>query len=266
MTPDLQRHVGKYYGKYSGEVTDNEDPDNQGRITVKVPPVFGEELEVRARPCLPFGHFFVPAVAARVWVEFEAGDPNYPIWVGTWYPAGAAPPEAAISPPDNRVIQTPSGHTIEILDKAGDEKIVVKHKSNAFVAIDKNGSVVVANKNGSHLSLNAQDENAVLMDQNQNVITLTSDGVVIANKDGATLEMKGDMVRVLATNVVLQGTTVALGSQAMEPTILGTQFSSNWNAFIFHTHPTAVGPTGTPLPPGLPLLPGNGLTSAVVVK
>src|SRR5262245_27429655 len=106
MFEDLRRHAGKFYGKYSGTVTDNADKNFFGRIKVTVPTVFGDGVEVSARPCFAYGHFFVPPVGAQVWVEFEAGDTNYPLWVGTWYPDGKAPTEAAISPPDNRVIQT----------------------------------------------------------------------------------------------------------------------------------------------------------------
>src|SRR6476469_609363 len=98
--PNLQRHSGKFYGKYSGEVTDNSDSDKVGKVKVKVPTIFGTDPEVVARPCLPFGHFFIPAVGAKVWVEFEGGDINYPIWVGTWYPKDSAPKTAAISPPE----------------------------------------------------------------------------------------------------------------------------------------------------------------------
>src|SRR5438128_10738827 len=102
MDPDLQRHSGRYYGKYSGEVTKNEDDDKLGRIIVKVPSIFGKDTEVQARPCLPYGHFFIPAVGTMVWIEFEAGDIRFPIWVGTWYPTGKVPQQAAIKPPDNR--------------------------------------------------------------------------------------------------------------------------------------------------------------------
>jgi hypothetical protein len=62
MHPELEHHAGKYYGKYSGEVTKNEDDLKLGRITVKVPSVFGINMEVVARPCLPYGHFFIPLV------------------------------------------------------------------------------------------------------------------------------------------------------------------------------------------------------------
>src|SRR5436309_3371122 len=142
---ELERHAGKYYGKYSGEVTDNVDPQQLGRIKVRVPSVFGLDLEVMARPCMPYGHFFIPHVGCKVWVEFEAGDPNFPLWVGAWYPSGGPPAEAAQTPPDNRVIQTPSGHTIEIQDKSGEEKITIRHKLNSFIAIDKDGSVIIGN-------------------------------------------------------------------------------------------------------------------------
>ncbi len=264
---DLHRHLRKHYGKYSGEVTDNRDDENRGRLKVKVPSVFGEELEVRARPCLPFGHFFVPDPGAKVWVEFEGGDPGYPIWVGTWYPDGTTPQQAAVSPPESRVIQTPSGHTIEIHDQSGEEKITIKHKANAFISIDKNGSVIISNQNGSHIHLNSQGGEATFVEQHGNLLTMNKNGVVIVDKDGSALvELKGDTARVMGTNIVLQGSSVTVGAGAAEPTILGTTFAKMWNLFIFHTHASAVGPTGPPVPPSTPLAPGQGLTSAVVVK
>src|SRR5712691_11527903 len=151
---DLIRHVGRYYAKYSGEVTDNQDPDQQGKIQVRVPSMFDTALTVWARPCLPYGHFYIPPVGAHVWVEFEAGDPQYPIWVGVWYAQGEAPPESRVSPPTNRVIQTASGHTVELDDTSAAPKVVIRHKDDSFVSIDDKGSVIIANKNGSNIFLN----------------------------------------------------------------------------------------------------------------
>lgn len=271
---DLSRHVGKFYGKYSGEVTANTDEQNQGRITVKVPTVLGANVEVRARPCLPFGHFFVPDVGAKVWVEFEAGSTAHPIWVGTWYANGTRPDEAAIDPPDNRVVQTPSGHTIELMDKDGDEKLVIRHKIGSFISIDKNGSILVANQDGSHLYLNADDDLLTLMEQHGNVLTMSENGVLIANSDGTAVEIKGGKVKVIATEALqvdavdatLNSSTVTLGKDAMEPVILGQAFMTLWNLVMTHTHPTAMGPSGPPVPPILPLVPGQHLSLAVKAK
>lgn len=267
-TPDLQRHIGKFYGKYSGEVTNVEDSLKVGRIQVTVPSIFPADMKVWARPCLPYGHFFIPPVGAKVWVEFEAGDTTYPLWVGAWYPNDQTPTVAAITPPENRVIQTPSGHTIEIMDKQGEEKILIKHKSNAFVSIDKNGSVLVSNANGSHLFLNADGKEATLMHEDGHLLTMTSAGAVMVNKDGSTLELKGDAATVLAKNISLSGTSVALGSGAQNPTIEAKpSFIAMFTAFMTaHVHATALGPSGPPTPPGPTLAPGSNLTSSVLVK
>jgi uncharacterized protein involved in type VI secretion and phage assembly len=265
ISPDLQRHAGHYYSKYSGIVTDNDDPEQRGRVKVQVPSVL-QDVEAWARPCLPYGHFFIPPVGTQVWVEFEAGDPNYPIWVGVWYLVDQVPEEAKISPPDNRVIQTASGHTIQIMDQDGEEKIVIKHKDDSFVSIDKNGSVLIANQKGSFLFLDAENEKATFMEQHGNLITMSDQGVVIANQDGSLVELNGDTTRIGSQNILLQGASVAVGSGASEPAILGQTFANMWLTFGLHTHPTAMGPSGPPVPPAQPLIPGSGLASATMVK
>lgn len=266
LNEDLRRHAGKFYGKYAAEVSANEDPQHQGRIHVRVPSVFQDNTPVRARPCFTSGHFFVPPVGAKVWVEFEAGDTRYPLWVGTFYPVDTAPEPALQSPPDTRVIHTPSGHTIEFWDQDGEEKVVIRHKDDAFIALDRDGGVLVSNKNGSHLFLDAKDGKATFMEEHGNLLTFSNDGAVLVGKDGAMVELKGDTARLMAAKILLQGTTVALGEGAAQPTILGTTFSSMWTSFITHTHATAVGLSGPPVPPVLTLEAMMALTSAVVVK
>lgn len=255
----------RWFGKYSGQVMGNEDPLKQGRVQVTVPGIFGATLQVWARPCFPYGHFFVPPVETRVWVEFEAGDPQYPIWVGAWYPQAATPQESRVTPPDNRVIQTASGHTIEMDDSDGKARITIRHKDNSFLAIDDKGSVVVANKNGSTLYLNADGGEASLLSEHGHLLAMNSGGMVLMNKDGASLDLTGDTVRITAGKIMLEGTTVSLGAGAAEPTLLGQQFTSLWTQFLLHTHPTGVGPSGPATPPA-PLIPPQHLSSAVLVK
>jgi len=226
---DLQRHVGKFYGKYSGIVVDHADPDQRGHLMVRVDTIFGPDTVVRARPCFPSNVFFVPDPDARVWVEFEAGDPRCPIWVGTWYPDGATPDEVRVDPPTHRVIHTAYGHRIELSDESGKEQIVIRHGG-------------------------------------KQVLTMSGDGVVIENDGGSVVELKGGTATVKATNIVLDGTTVEAGAHANDPTIMGNAFKSLWNIVSTHTHPSAMGPTGPPVPVILPLLDGVHLTTTLKVK
>ena len=78
------------YGKYRGTVMNNVDPEQIGRIQAIVPGVEGFIPSSWAMPCLPWGGintgvFTVPPVGAGVWIEFEQGDPDYPIWTGCFW-------------------------------------------------------------------------------------------------------------------------------------------------------------------------------------
>ncbi|MDX2059112.1 MAG: phage baseplate assembly protein V [Gemmatimonadales bacterium] len=81
--------MATFYGKYRGAVVANLDPLKLGRIQVQVPAIHGEET-VWAMPCVPLagrqsGFVISPEVGAHVWVEFEGGDPAYPIWSGCFW-------------------------------------------------------------------------------------------------------------------------------------------------------------------------------------
>ena len=79
----------RFYGKYRGKVLENVDPLFQGRIMAHVPAIQGS-LTNWAMPCTPYagpdvGFYAIPPIGANVWVEFEGGDPNYPIWAGCFW-------------------------------------------------------------------------------------------------------------------------------------------------------------------------------------
>jgi hypothetical protein len=90
----------KFYGKYRGVVVNNADPTFRGRLLVQVPSVIGLQT-VWATPCVPYagvqqGLFAMPDPGTLVWIEFEEGDPTYPIWVGCMWKAGDLLPIDAI--------------------------------------------------------------------------------------------------------------------------------------------------------------------------
>lgn len=91
----------KYFGKYRGKVENTVDPLMLGRVQVSVPAVLGQGSLSWAMPCTPYagpgvGFFAIPPVGANVWVEFEGGDLDYPIWVGCFWGVGEVPAVPAI--------------------------------------------------------------------------------------------------------------------------------------------------------------------------
>lgn len=90
---DLVQH--RYFGKYRGLVVGTTDTEMRGRLQVQVPAVLGS-ASLWAEPCVPYagdgvGFLMLPEPGTGVWVEFEGGDPSYPIWVGCFWGRGQIP-------------------------------------------------------------------------------------------------------------------------------------------------------------------------------
>jgi hypothetical protein len=85
-------------GRYQGSVVDDADPIGERRLLVIVPEVLGHRGRGVGVPSLPPGGAATPAVGDVVWVTFEGGDTDYPIWH-----AGAAPDPDAV-PADGRPV------------------------------------------------------------------------------------------------------------------------------------------------------------------
>jgi len=135
----MSNNPTKYYGKYRGEVTDNKDPLNLGRIRAKVPAVFGSNDSGWALPCAPYagksvGFFFIPPIGAKVWMEFEGGTPENPIWAGGFWETGDTPKTPAS--PDVKVIKTDSS-TITLDDTAG--SLTIETTSGLKIVMDSSG-------------------------------------------------------------------------------------------------------------------------------
>lgn len=151
----------KYYGKYRGTVVSNLDPLQEGRLQVTVPDVTLPP-STWAMPCFPLagiqsGAWVLPLPGTGVWVEFEQGDADHPIWSGCWYgskaevPAlvSAAPPPA----PPPILLQTPGQTTLLLSDVPGPTGgILLKTKSGALISINDTG-IVISNGKGATITL-----------------------------------------------------------------------------------------------------------------
>jgi hypothetical protein len=155
----------RYYGKYRGTVIENIDPEQLGRILVEVPDVLGLTPSSWAMPCVPAagiqsGVFVVPPLGSGVWVEFEQGDPDYPIWTGGFWGLVADVPLLAVVPPpippgQNIVLQTTGQNTLMVSDAPPSPLtggIVLKSISGAMIVVNDTG-IYINNGKGATITL-----------------------------------------------------------------------------------------------------------------
>lgn len=158
--------AGALYGKHRGTVLSRNDPDKQGRVKVALPQIYGD-IDPASLPWVyPSSGFFgtsstdhpaggsvmVPPVGAPVFVEFENGDHRYPIYSG----ASAGKPGfpdtmpghtfAANGSPDNFSFTTPRGTTIQLDERAGQEKVLMRGPEGNYVSMTASGLIEVNSK------------------------------------------------------------------------------------------------------------------------
>ncbi|MDO9598357.1 MAG: phage baseplate assembly protein V [Azoarcus sp.] len=151
----------KFYGKYRGMVVSNIDPMQEGRIQVQVPDVAGLATLNWAMPCVPVagiqnGMFALPEPGSGVWVEFEQGDADKPIWAGCfWGSAAEVPALARATPPLTQGItfQTFRQNGLTISDLAGPTGgIMLKSTTGATLIVNDTG-IYIQNGKGAAITL-----------------------------------------------------------------------------------------------------------------
>jgi len=169
-----------YWGKYRGTVFQNIDPERRGRLQVIVPDVLSLIPSTWAEPCVPLagptgppmGVYMVPPIGAGVWVEFEHGDPNHPVWVGCrWGSQSDIPSQAQLGNPadPNIVIQSLLQHSIMVSD---------------MPPSPLTGGIILTSTTGAKIVVNDA-------------------GIFIDNGKGATVELMGPSVMINKTALVV---------------------------------------------------------------
>lgn len=290
----VQKVERRVYGKHRGLVVENADPEQLGRLRLRVPDLLGMDVVTGwALPCVPYGGaagqgmLFIPEVGAGVWVEFEAGDLEFPIWVGTFWskPGGAgelplpnqpdgAEASAAQDPPTRKIIKTLKGHTIQLEDKDDEELVTIVEATNGHVITLNKDGISIAEGNGNTIVMTK--DGTTLTDANDNTLAMTKDGTTLTDANSHTVELGGQGVTVTdgvnsgnqitlgSSGIVIKtsGTQIALGAGgvqiggagAVEPLVLGTQLMTNVASFLIalstHTHTGNLGaPTSPPMAP-----------------
>jgi len=140
-----------FYGKFRGVVSDNRDPLMLGRVRAKVQDIFGANESGWALPALPYGGnnvglFLIPPTDASVWIEFEHGDPEYPIWTGCFWAQGEVPASPAVA--EMKVLKTDTA-TITLSDVPGAGGITIETSIGMKVVIDTTGMEITNGQGGS---------------------------------------------------------------------------------------------------------------------
>ena len=149
----------RYFGKYRGTVINNIDPELRGRILAMVPDVLGVVPSSWCEACVPLagpsamGIYVVPPIGTGVWIEFEQGDPSFPIFAGCRFGFGAdVPPLARLGLPvsPSIVLQTQGQNSIAISDLPGPTGgIMLKSATGAMLIVNDTGIYMQNGKGGA---------------------------------------------------------------------------------------------------------------------
>lgn len=180
-----------FFGKYRGIVTDNKDPLMMGRVRAKVNDVLGEAESGWAMPCVPFagkqmGFYVLPPVGSGVWIEFEKGDPDFPIWTGGWWGAPAEIPTEAINPLYKTfVIKFEGGTTLVFDETPGKGGITLKAVGGQQLTLLPTGVELKDAQPGVGVTISTPVGQA---------IKLTPSGIELDDGQGGSIKMQGPQV------------------------------------------------------------------------
>ena len=281
----LERFCGRYYGVYPGRVVDNKDPEGRGRVLSTCPAInVFEESDVSANmwmlPCMngmgttPDGQmsgvFHPPDVGTNIWIQFQFGDPGYPIYMGGYVTKNQEADTFESDDmegvgPTKRGIRTRSGHFIRFNDDPDVLEITIARgdgegqPTSQFLSFTKEGNTIVTNEKGSTLYMNAEDDETSLqtLDEQGNVLSmlfLGDDKLTMMTKSGGAIGIDGKDIVLTGDNVIADANkqfsanagSVMLGKGASEPVIRGNKFALGWG--LIHQHTSGV--PGSPTTPG----------------
>jgi uncharacterized protein involved in type VI secretion and phage assembly len=219
LVEKIERH---FYGKYRGIVVDNEDPARLGRLKLSVPSVLGADVVTGwATPCSPYGgaadqgFLFVPERDSGVWVEFEEGDLEFPIWVGTFWSRPDAEsqlprPQAddgsdqqeVQDPPTRKIIKTLKGHTIQLEDADDQESILIREGSQGHLVTMNSDGITIVDKNQNTIHLS--DDGIQITDATGNAIAMTDSAMTLTAKTDFKIDATGQAVTIVGQSIDLQ--------------------------------------------------------------
>jgi len=197
---------------YQAKVLSVDDPNQMDRVQVEVPTKFATEVSDWARPIsMAPGWSWKPSVDDFVWVMYENGDPDRPLYIGSWWPQNSSavstlPEDAKTNYPVTRMLSTPAGHKMVFDDTDKAQKITLESSSGHKIELDDTedaGKITIESSSGHKIELDDTNSDEVLTISHK-------DGTskIEIDKDGKiTIEATSDVeVNAPATkNILLNG-------------------------------------------------------------
>lgn len=169
----------KLVGLFIGYVVARDDPEGLGRVRVCIPGLMEPQspwawpLGTGGGGAPDHGLFAVPPDGAEVGVLFRQGNPAAPYYLCAQWGRGEVPEEAQVSPPDNRVLATPT-FRVELDESDGARKMKLTNR-----------------KTGDHLLFDAETNTITL--EGTTSITLRAVGAIVL--DAPQVTIAGRVVR-----------------------------------------------------------------------
>ncbi|MBD1823630.1 hypothetical protein H6F51_14165 [Cyanobacteria bacterium FACHB-DQ100] len=192
----------KFFGKYRGKVSAVADPLNLGRIRVQVPSVFGAERNSWALPSVPYagkdiGFFTVPPVGSNIWVEFEEGNPDYPIWSGCFWGKDELPQYAKVEQQDKVQVFRTHGMTLTLSNLENKKGLTIEVESPT---VERKLKMIF---NAEGIEINNKDETT---------IKIKADIIELKNRANSTVTLTADTIQLKesSTETKLTATTIDL--------------------------------------------------------
>lgn len=199
----LEKVFKRYYGIYRAKVTDNKDKDESGKVQLIVPSLFGEnnKLPEWAIPkdfrasSKGKGEFYPPDIDDWCYVEFESGDPRFPVYSGGWHAHKELDKDFAYvdKKPTIRGMKTAYGHTVRYDETPGQEKIMINTKAGHYFILDDTKdkeSIFLIHKSGSQIQMDSKGSVKTFVSKGGFLNMSAETGEITAvSKDGATVNI-----------------------------------------------------------------------------
>jgi len=198
-------------------VTDTTDPEGMSRIQVQFPwQVASGQFSPWIRLVTPYagsekGFHFIPEIGESVLIAYEQGNIERPYIMGALYTGQNKSDEWQTDANNVKAIRTRSGHTIELNDTEGEEKINIYDNEGSVITFDtvEKSLIITATENiditAKNINITAE-ENITVGAQGDIEIAAEGDLTALAEGD-LNLQSTGDTAINSSSNVAIEATS-----------------------------------------------------------